>query len=117
MVPDISTDEQFLNRTGSRPVAADRVDEFHLRADQNRGAHGWGASVDKRFMDDETLKSDQRLLEIIASFIAQALKINEIVSQEREQWQEERRLLSTTLRGKYKFDNIIGSAHADAGSV
>jgi len=36
-------------------------------------------SVDKRFHDEESLRSDLRLLEIVASFIAQALKINEIV--------------------------------------
>ncbi len=67
-------------------------------------------SVDKPVRDDDTLRSDQRLLEIIASFIAQALKINEIVAQEREEWQEEKRSMSANLRSKYKFDNIIGSA-------
>ena len=46
-------------------------------------------SVDKRFIDDDTLKADQRLLEIVAAFIAQAIKINEIVAEEREEWQEE----------------------------
>ena len=69
-------------------------------------------SVDKRFLSDESMRSDQRLLEIIASFIAQALKINEIVVREREEWQEEKRSITANLRSKYKFDNIIGSAPA-----
>jgi Nif-specific regulatory protein len=69
-------------------------------------------SVDKKFYSDETLKSDAKLLEIVAAFISQAIKINQLVAEEREEWQEEKRNLSATLRGKYKFDNIIGSAPA-----
>ena len=67
-------------------------------------------SVDKQFVDARTLASDQRLLEIIAAFTAQAIKINTIVATEREEWREERRQLRSTLQSKYKFDNIIGSA-------
>ncbi len=108
VVPDITTDDRFLNRTGARPTSAGTA--FICVPIRTEGKTVGALSVDKSFKDEENLRSDQRLLEIIASFIAQALKINEIVAQEREEWQEEKRSMSANLRSKYKFDNIIGSA-------
>jgi Nif-specific regulatory protein len=112
VVPDISKDENFLNRTGARPVVPGIVTSFICVPIKIENRVVGALSADKRFVDDDTLKNDERLLEIVTAFIAQAIKINEVVSLEREQWQEEKRLLATTLRSKYKFDNIIGSAQA-----
>jgi Nif-specific regulatory protein len=110
IVPDIANDERFLNRTGARNVVPGVQTSFICVPVKTEGRTVGALSVDKRYHDDDTLKSDQRLLEIIGSFMAQAIKINEIVAQEREEWQEEKRSLSANLRSKYKFDNIIGSA-------
>ncbi len=110
VVEDISSDARFLNRTGARPTSTTIPTSFICVPIRMEGRTVGAISVDKLFKDTETLRSDQRLLEIIASFIAQALKINEIVAQEREEWQEEKRSMSANLRAKYKFDNIIGSA-------
>ena len=108
IVPDISKDDRFLNRTGARNVVPGVQTSFICVPIKTEGRTVGALSVDKRFRDDETLRSDQRLMEIVASFIAQALKINEIVAQEREEWQEEKRSITANLRSKYKFDNIIG---------
>jgi len=112
IIPDISRDERFLNRTGARPIASGIVTSFICIPIKIENRVVGALSCDKTFVNDATLKSDQGLLEIIAAFIAQAIKISEIVAEEREEWLEERRQLSTTLRSKYKFDNIIGSAQA-----
>ncbi len=112
VVPDIASDVRFLNRTGARNVVAGVQTSFICVPIKTEGRTVGALSVDKEFHDDESIKSDQRLLEIIASFIAQALKINEIVAQEREEWQEEKRSITANLRSKYKFDNVIGSAQA-----
>ena len=110
VVADIARDVRFLNRTGARDVDSGIPTSFICVPIKTEGRTVGALSVDKRFLDDEALKSDQRLMEIIASFIAQALKINEIVAQEREEWQEEKRSITANLRSKYKFDNIVGSA-------
>jgi Nif-specific regulatory protein len=112
VVRDIANDERFLNRTGARNIGAGTgiQTSFICVPIKTEGRTVGALSVDKRFHSDDWLRSDQRLLEIIASFIAQALKINEIVAQEREEWQEEKRSITANLRSKYKFDNIIGSA-------
>ncbi len=110
VVEDIAKELQFLNRTGARANVAGRVLSF-ICVPISVDAKVIGAlSVDKQFVDARTLASDQRLLEIIAAFTAQAIKINSIVATEREEWREERRQLRSTLQSKYKFDNIIGSA-------
>jgi Nif-specific regulatory protein len=112
VVPDITSDARFLNRTGARNALTGVQTSFICVPIKTEGRTVGAISVDKRFHNDESLRSDQRLLEIIASFIAQALKINEIVAEEREEWQEEKRSITANLRSKYKFDNIIGSAPA-----
>jgi len=111
VVADIASDARFLNRSGARPTSTNASKISFICVPIRMEGRTVGAiSVDKLFKDTESLRSDQRLLEILASFIAQALKINEIVAQEREEWQEEKRSMSANLRAKYKFDNIIGSA-------
>ncbi len=112
IVPDISKDDRFLNRTGARNVVPGVQTSFLCVPIKTEGHTVAALSVDKRYHNDESLRSDQRLLEIVGSFIAQALKINEIVAQEREEWQEEKRSITANLRSRYKFDNIIGSAPA-----
>jgi len=79
VVPDISADDRFLNRTGARNVVPGIQTSFICVPIKTEGRTVGALSVDKRFHNDESLKSDQRLLEIVASFIAQELKINEIV--------------------------------------
>jgi Nif-specific regulatory protein len=112
VVADIAHDEHFLNRTGARDVDSGIQVSFICVPIKTEGRTVGALSVDKQYVDAEALKSDQRLLEIIASFLAQALKINEIVALEREEWQEEKRSITANLRSKYKFDNIVGSAPA-----
>ncbi len=110
VVEDISKELAFLNRTGARANMAGRTLSFICVPIRVDGKVVGALSVDKQFVDARTLASDQRLLEIIAAFTAQAIKINSIVATEREEWREERRQLRSTLQSKYKFDNIIGSA-------
>ena len=110
VVADISKEIQFLNRTGARVPVPGRVTSFICVPILIESKACGALSVDKQFVDVETLGNDQRFLEIIAAFIAQAIKINSIIATEREEWLEERRQLRSTLQSKYKFDNIIGSS-------
>jgi Nif-specific regulatory protein len=110
VVEDISKDVKFLNRTGARDLVAGQIISFICVPIRVDGRIVGALSVDKLFVDTDTLSNDQRLLEILAAFIAQAIKIHAIVAHEREEWIEERRQLRNTLQSKYKFDNIIGSS-------
>ena len=74
VVEDISSDARFLNRTGARPTSTTIPTSFICVPIRTEGRTVGAISVDKLFKDTENLRSDQRLLEIIASFISQALE-------------------------------------------
>ena len=110
-IADISKDASFLNRTGARTREADagpisfvcvplRVDDEVVGA----------ISVDRDLVDEPTLTKDRRLLQIIASLVSQAIKINRMVMVEREQLQAENLRLRKNLRAKYKFHNIVAES-------
>jgi Nif-specific regulatory protein len=68
-------------------------------------------SVDRLFQPDVDLKEDMRLLTIIASMIAQAVKLRRVAQEEREKLEEENERLRQELREKFRPSNIIGNSN------
>ena len=116
VIRDIASDPAFLNRTGSRDLQArenaDKAISFICVPVRDAGRAVGTISIDKPFQNDEQLHSDARLLSIIAGFIAQTIRIHDLIQVQKDQWLEETQQLRDNLRGKYKFDNIIGSSPA-----
>ncbi|MEX0886132.1 MAG: sigma 54-interacting transcriptional regulator [Phycisphaeraceae bacterium] len=132
VVPDIAKHPDFLNRTGARKLAdpaAGSSSSTVAPAGTGRGRGGGATaficvpihdadervgtiSVDKPFPGDEQLHADARLLKIIAGSFAQAIRIHNLIQLEKDQWLAENEQLKDNLRGKYQFDNIIGSSQA-----
>jgi len=110
-VPDIRHDPRFLDRTRVR-----RVDEIDRRVsficvplrteDEIVGA----LSGDRDYVSDEILQKDLRLMMIVASIIAQAMKINRMVSREKEDILAENVELRKGLADRYSTANIIGAS-------
>ena len=69
-------------------------------------------SVDKPYISDEQLKSDHKLLDIIAAFLAQAIQVNRMVMRQKEELLEENAQLRAQVRDRYRFENIIGDSPA-----
>ncbi len=69
-------------------------------------------SVDKPFVSDDQLRSDQTFLDIIAAFLAQAIQINRMVMRQKEELLEENAQLRAQVRDRYRFENIIGDSPA-----
>lgn len=111
VIPDISKQPEFLNRTGARPV--DGPPLSFICVPLKDGDRYLGViNADKVFVDEATLANDARLLKIIAGSIAQTLRIHNVVRREKDQWLEENQRLRENLLTKYRFDNIIGSSPA-----
>ena len=113
VIEDISEDLSFLDRTGARSgEKGSREVSFvcvPLRVDNEVvGA----ISVDRDFVDEQTLAKDQRLLQIIASLVSQAIKINRMVMVDREQLLAENLRLRTDLHSRYKLGNIVAASGA-----
>jgi Nif-specific regulatory protein len=68
-------------------------------------------SVDRLFQPEVDLKEDVRLLTIIASLIAQAVKLRRAAQEEKEKLEEENERLRKELKERYRPANIIGNSH------
>lgn len=112
VVPDISKDSRFLNRTVARkgdlaaPIAFICVP---LRVDNEIvGA----LSVDRPFAVTSALEKDLRLLSIVASIVAQVLKINRMARVEKDEILAADKTRLSELRTRYRIDNVVGESEA-----
>jgi Nif-specific regulatory protein len=108
VVPKISEEPMFLNKTKSRP---DKDEISFICVPIKIGKEIIGAfSVDKLYQKDISLDEDIRLLTIITSMLGQSVKLNRNISEEKEKLREEANKLRTQLTEKFNFTNIIGNS-------
>ena len=112
VVPDISKDPRFLDRTAGR-----RTDQAHPIAficvplkvdDQVVGT----LSVDRPAAVEASLDKDLRLLSIVGSTVSQVLKINRLISVEKEEVLARNETLLEELRSRYRLDNVVGQSES-----
>jgi Nif-specific regulatory protein len=107
VVPNIGEEPLFLNRTESRPARADIA--FVSVPIVLRGEVLGVLSADRVFGDATvSLDEDVRVLEIVASIIAHAVRLYWTYQRE----VEKRESLRRELRGRYSLPNIIGDSDA-----
>jgi len=112
-IPDIRKDPLFLNRTGARGEEKERGQVSFVCVPLRVDDEILGAiSIDRDFVDEQTLAKDRRLLQIIGSLVSQAIKINRIVMVEREDLLAENLRLRKDLKSKYKFGSIVAVSGA-----
>lgn len=112
LVPRISDEPRFLDRTGAR-AGLDRKDISFICVPIKIGHETIGAlSVDRLFSDNIHLDEDLRLLTIIAAMIAQAVRLRQEAMEERQRLLEENRRLEMSLKERFRPANIIGNSSA-----
>ncbi len=112
VVPRISEEPQFLDRTGSRK-SLDKEDIAFICVPIKTGNEVIGAlSVDRLFNETVSLEEDVRLLTIISSVIAQAVRLRQLAQEELEKLREENRRLHEELKTANRPDSIIGNARS-----
>ena len=109
VVPQIGKEPLFLNRTRSRdPVK--KSDISFICVPIKIGSLIYGTfSVDRLFSEDIAFEEDVRLLSIVASMIAQGLKIQQMVQDEKKQLLNENITLKEKLKERYSLYNIVGT--------
>jgi len=113
IVPDLRAEPDFLNRTGRMtPETSNQAISFLCVPIKIENRTAGALSVDKPFVSDQQLQSDQAILEIIAAFMAQAIQINRMVMRQKEELLEENAQLRAQVRDRYRFENIIGDSPA-----
>jgi Nif-specific regulatory protein len=112
IVPDISQDARFLDRTAARKADRGHLIAF-LCAPLKVGDKVIGAlSVDRLHAGEASLDKDLRLLTIVASTVSQALKINRLISVEKEKVLARDEGLLREFQKQYDLGNIVGQSEA-----
>jgi Nif-specific regulatory protein len=110
IVPSISDNPLFLDRTGSRKKLNKRDIAF-ICVPIKIGNEVIGTiSVDRLVTKDISFEEDVRLLTIIASTISQAVRLRQLAQEELDKIKEENRRLQDELRIKYGPKTIIGTS-------
>jgi Nif-specific regulatory protein len=110
VVPTISKEPLFLDRTGARR-GLNKADISFICVPIKLGNEAIGAlSADRLFAEAVALKEDVRLMSIIASMIAQAVRLRQSAQAERQRLMEENLRLQEQLKDRFRPANIIGNA-------
>ena len=112
VVPRISENPMFLDRTGARKLLQRESISFLCVPIKLESEVIGALSVDRLFSDDTSLDEDVRLLSIIASMIAQAVRLRQEAMEERQQLLNENIRLQEELQDRFRPSNIIGNSKA-----
>ncbi|MHB8881877.1 MAG: sigma 54-interacting transcriptional regulator [Thermodesulfovibrionales bacterium] len=112
VIPNIGDEPMFLNKTGSRVNMKKEKVAFLCVPIKFKTEILGVLNVDRLYAAKGiSFEEDIKLLKIIASLMAQSIKLHMEVEKEREAFNQERENLKHQLKGKYRLENIIG--HSD----
>lgn len=110
VIPKISEEPMFLNRTGARRNLKKQDISYICVPIKIENETIGALSADHVFERTIELEEDARLLSIIASLIANAVKLRQEASELRRRLLEENTRLQAELKDRFKPANIIGNA-------
>ena len=111
VIPNIGDEPLFLNKTGARKSIKKENVAFLCVPIKFKSEVLGVLSVDRLFgLKGISFEEDLRLLKIIASLMAQSVKLHMELEKEREAFIEEKEYLKQQLKGKYRIENIIGQS-------
>ena len=110
VVPRVSREPMFLNRAAERPeLPQQELSYLCVPIISNRKAVG-AIGVDLKFKPDRDFDRYVKFLGVVASMVAQALKVQRLIESERQQLVAENIHLRQELRERYDFSNIMGTS-------
>ncbi|MFA5866224.1 MAG: sigma 54-interacting transcriptional regulator [Phycisphaerae bacterium] len=110
IVPRMDQDSRFLNKTGSRTdMHRDRLSFICVPIKLSGGIIGT-LSVDTPYKGPDVLAGNVRLLNIVASIIAQAVQLAHSVEEERNRLIDENTQLKHQLQERYHIEGIVGNS-------
>lgn len=109
VVPKVSREPMFLNRAAKRDLNKQEITYLCVPIvvkNKTVGALG----VDLKFQPERDYDSELKCLSLVAAMMAQAIKAEHLVDDERRRLMDENTHLLEELKERYDFSNIIGTA-------
>jgi Nif-specific regulatory protein len=109
VVPRVSREPMFLNRAGKRDLNKQEITYMCVPIvvkNKTVGALG----VDLKFKPERDYDTELKSLGLVAAMMAQAIKAEHLVDDERRRLIDENTHLLEELKERYDFSNIIGTA-------
>ncbi len=110
VVPHISEEPLFLDRTGARKNLKKEDISFICVPIMMENEVIGTLSADRLFKDSPSLEEDVRILSIIASLITQAVFLRQSFQQDRKRLLDENIRLQEELKDRFHPSNIIGNS-------
>ena len=112
IVPDISKDPRFLHKTRLRKQEKGKQIVFFCVPIKLEGKTIGALSVDKKADPKNDFDANVRLLNVIATMVAQAVKLNNLVKSDRRQLSEENVRLRRELKNHFNIHNMVGTSNS-----
>ncbi|MFI5301873.1 MAG: sigma 54-interacting transcriptional regulator [Polyangiales bacterium] len=110
VVPRVSREPAFLHRAARRPELPHQELSFIcVPILLNRRSAG-ALAVDLKFKADRDFERSVKFFGVVASMIAQALKIHRLIEEDKRRLVDENAHLKQELRERYDFSNLVGSS-------
>ncbi len=110
IVKNVGKEPLFLNRTRARgDLKRSNISFFCVPIKLDAKTIG-ALSVDRLFQQDISLEEDLRLLTIISSMVAQAVRIHQMVEKEKSRLEDENLRLKRELKKRFHPSNILGES-------
>ena len=110
VVPRVSKEPAFLNRASKRiELTKEELTFICVPVLLNRRAVG-ALAVDLKFNPDRDYDRSVQFYGIVASSVAQAVKVQRLVEEDKKRLVDENQHLRQELRERYDFSSIIGSS-------
>jgi Nif-specific regulatory protein len=110
VVPRVSREPAFLNRAARRPELPHQELSFVcVPILLNRRSIG-ALAIDLRYKPDRDFERNTKFLGIVASMIAQAIKIQRLIEEDKRRLVDENAHLRQELKERYDFSNLVGSS-------
>jgi len=110
VIPEISKEPLFLNRTKTRKASPSQEISFICVPIKNAAQVIGALSVDRPYDPQYSLKMGEQLLSVIATMVARHVINLETIRMEKEHLKAENQRLRDQLGRKYSFSNIVGNS-------
>ncbi|MBN2651609.1 MAG: sigma 54-interacting transcriptional regulator [Spirochaetales bacterium] len=111
IIKDISKEKDFLDKTGAWSIESNSKVISFICVPIRSGNQVIGTlAADRFFSGAISLEDDQRLLEIVSSMIAQAVRLRRSV-EEKQTLEKENIILQEQLQNRFRPENMIGGSN------